>query len=217
MAAALKSVQRTDGFWNESLADPTQFGGPEVTGTGLFTFGMAWGVNNGLLVKADYLPTIAKAWKGIADSAIFSSGALGYVQGSGSEPGDNGSGVNGVTPSRNMVPDFDDFGLGCVLLAGSEVAKLADATNAAPMPDNCRVQGPAPMVRFSRGCLTIETNGRVPAKVLVSDLMGRVVLQKEINGWGIVPIPFGTANGVYVAQVSEQSKSPAVERISINR
>ncbi|MBN1308035.1 MAG: glycoside hydrolase family 88 protein, partial [Chitinispirillaceae bacterium] len=33
MAAALKAVQRSDGFWNESLADPAHFGGPEVTGT----------------------------------------------------------------------------------------------------------------------------------------------------------------------------------------
>jgi len=33
-----------------------------------------------------------------------------------------------VTPTRTMVPDFDDYGLGCVLLAGSEAAKLADAT-----------------------------------------------------------------------------------------
>ena len=216
MAGALKAVQRENGFWNENLADPTHYGGSELTGTGLFTFGLAWGVNNGLLVKADYLPAIVNAWKAIADTAIFSNGALGYVQGSGSEPGDNGSGVNGVTPSRNMVPDFDDYGLGCVLLAGSEAAKLADATNDKPMPDNCRVQGFAPAVRFLRRCLTIETNGPVLANVLVADARGRVVLQKEIYGQETVRLP-SAANGVYVAQVYVQGKSVAVELISINR
>jgi len=53
-----------------------------------FHFWPGLGVNNGLLVKADYLPAITKAWKAIADTAIFSTGALGYVQGSGSQPGD---------------------------------------------------------------------------------------------------------------------------------
>ena len=215
MAAALKAVQRTDGFWNESLADPTQFGGPEVTGTGLFTFGMAWGVNNGLLVRADYLPTVAKAWKAIADTAIFSTGALGYVQGSGSQPGDNGSASN-VTPTRTMVPDFDDYGLGCVLLAGSEAAKLADATNAKPTTEGRGIVSRTPDVHFSNGCLTIETNGRVPAKVLVINAGGRAMLQKEINGQETLRLP-SAANGVYVVEVSVQGKSVSFERITLDK
>jgi Predicted unsaturated glucuronyl hydrolase involved in regulation of bacterial surface properties, and related proteins len=216
MAAALKAVQRADGFWNENLADPAHYGGKEVTGTGLFTYGMAWGVNNGLLVKADYLPAIANAWKAIADTAIFSNGALGYVQGSGSQPGDNGS-ASGVTPTRNMIPDFDDYGLGCVLLAGSEVAKLAGATNAARMPGNCRVQGLAPAVKISRGCLTIETNGTVPANVVVSDAMGRVVLRKEISGTDIVRVPSNAGTRVCFVRATAGGNNIAVGRIIMER
>lgn len=133
MAEAIKAVQRFDGFWNENLADSTHYGGPEVTGTGLFTYGMAWGIRNGLLESEIYLPTIIKAWNAIADSAIFSSGALGYVQGTGDSPGDNGSGFSNVTPSRSIVPDFDDYGLGCVLLAGSEVFKLTEYRTGTPL------------------------------------------------------------------------------------
>lgn len=125
MASVLKPLQRSDGFWNENLADPTHFGGPEATGTGLFVYGMAWGINKGVLDETEYLPAVQKGWKAIADSAIFPDGRLGYIQGTGDSPGDNGSGVTGVAPSRTMVPDFDDFGLGCVLLAGSETAILA--------------------------------------------------------------------------------------------
>ena len=51
MMQALLPLQRSDGFWNVSLMDENDFGGKELTGTALFTFGMAWGVNNGLLKK----------------------------------------------------------------------------------------------------------------------------------------------------------------------
>jgi rhamnogalacturonyl hydrolase YesR len=43
MAAALLLRQREDGLWNPSLDDPEHYGGPELTGTALFVYGMAWG------------------------------------------------------------------------------------------------------------------------------------------------------------------------------
>jgi hypothetical protein len=115
-----------------------------------------------------------------------------------------------------MVPDFDDYGLGCVLLAGSEAAKLADATNAKPTTEGRGIVSRTPDVHFSNGCLTIITNGRVPAKVLVINAGGRAVLQKEIYGQETVRLP-SVANGVYIMQVYVQGKSFSVERISINR
>ena len=48
MIHALVPLQRPDGYWNVSLHDPTNFGGKEVSGTSLFIYGMAWGVNKGL-------------------------------------------------------------------------------------------------------------------------------------------------------------------------
>ena len=118
MASALRKAQRSDGFWNPSLADPNDFGGPELTGTALFTYGMAWGVRAGLLDAESYGPTLSKAWCAL-ESAIHADGALGYVQGTGSKPSD------GQPVTYNSVPDYIDFGLGCLLLGGSEVWQLA--------------------------------------------------------------------------------------------
>ena len=117
MSAAIKSVQRSDGFWNVSLHDPTHFGGKELTGTALFTYGMAWGVRRGVLPASDYSPIVDKAWNGMVTDAVHPNGFLGWVQGSAKQPSD------GQPLSYDKVPDFEDYGLGCFLLAGSEVAR----------------------------------------------------------------------------------------------
>ena len=182
MAGALKKVQRSDGFWNENLADPNHFGGPEVTGTGLFVYGIAWGINNGLLSSADYLPTVQKGWQAIADSAIFSNGKLGYVQGTGDSPGDNGSGVTNVTPSRNIVPDFDDYGLGCVLLAGSEMAKFADAHTGVLQKRNTSISKSAAVHKvFGNHLVEADLPEGTPVSLVLFDLTGKIISRKRIN------------------------------------
>ena len=118
MMEALAPLQRADGYWNVSLHDPTNFGGKELTGTSLFTYGMAWGINNGYLNQKKYLPIVSKAWNAMSKESVHANGFLGYVQGTGKEPKES----QPVTHTRE--PDFEDFGLGCFLLAGSEVYKL---------------------------------------------------------------------------------------------
>ena len=118
MMQALAPLQRVDGYWNVSLHDPNNFGGKELTGTSLFTYGMAWGINNGYLNKKKYLPIVSAAWNAMEKESVHSNGFLGYVQGTGKEPKES----QPVTYIRE--PDFEDFGLGCFLLAGSEVYKL---------------------------------------------------------------------------------------------
>ena len=118
MIKALVPLQRTDGFWNVSLKDPTHFGGKETSGTALFVYGMAWGVNQGILDKAVYTPIIAKAWQGMTSEAVQKNGFIGYMQGTGKEPKD------GQPVTYTSMPDFEDYGLGCFLLAGSEVYKM---------------------------------------------------------------------------------------------
>lgn len=119
MLDALVPIQRADGFWNASLHDPNNFGGKELTGTALFAYGMAWGVNNGIISKKKYLPVILKAWNAMATESVHANGFLGFVQGTGKQPSDS----QPVTYDRE--PNFEDFGLGCFLLAGSEVYKLS--------------------------------------------------------------------------------------------
>jgi rhamnogalacturonyl hydrolase YesR len=121
MMKALLPLQRPDGFWNVSLHDATHFGGKETSGTSLFVYGMAWGVRHGWLDKKTYMPAIAKAWNAMAKEAVHADGFLGFVQGTGKEPKD------GQPVSSDSIPDFEDYGLGCYLLAGSEVYKLAPA------------------------------------------------------------------------------------------
>lgn len=118
MIKALVPIQRADGFWNVSLHDAAHFGGKETSGTALFVYGMAWGVNQGILDKATYLPVITKAWNAMTKDAVQKNGFIGFMQGTGKEPKD------GQPVSYTSVPDFEDYGLGCFLLAGTEVYKL---------------------------------------------------------------------------------------------
>ena len=118
MCDALVKCQRKDGFWNVSLLDESNYGGKELTGTALFVYGMAWGINNGILERGKYLPVVVKAWNAMVKDAVHDNGYLGYVQGTGKEPKD------GQPVAYDSVPDFDDFGTGCFLLAGTEVYKL---------------------------------------------------------------------------------------------
>lgn len=116
MAQALKVRQRDDGFWNVSLDDPDDYGGPETSGTSFFTYGIAWGINNGYLDSTTYYPVVAAAWEGLTQTAVHEDGYLGFVQGVGSNP----SSSQPVTYETTT-----DFGVGAFLLAGSEVVKLA--------------------------------------------------------------------------------------------
>ncbi|MDL2323009.1 glycoside hydrolase family 88 protein [Bacteroidales bacterium OttesenSCG-928-A17] len=115
MSAALKNCQREDGFWNMNLADANHYPGPETSGTALFTYGMAWGINNGILDRETYYPVVAKAWNGLCKKALDKSGRLSLIQNVGESP-INPSGLN-----ANV-----NFGIGAFLWAASEVVKLAD-------------------------------------------------------------------------------------------
>jgi unsaturated rhamnogalacturonyl hydrolase len=127
MAAALLPIQRSDGFWNESLADPSHCAtiglagqdGPETSGTALFAYGLAWGIRNGQLDAASYGQALVQAWDGLVTTALQSDGRLGYVQSTGDRP------CTGPAPlAASTLADFDDYGVGCFLLAGSEVYRL---------------------------------------------------------------------------------------------
>ena len=118
MAEALVKVQREDGFWNVSLHDPTHFGGKETSGTALFVYGIAYGINNDLLDREEYLPVITKAWNAMVSESLHENGFLGWLQSTGKEPKD------GQPLSYEKIPDFEDYGLGCFLLAGAELYRL---------------------------------------------------------------------------------------------
>lgn len=113
MAPAIKAVQGTDGMWRTSLYDPAQFPNPETSGTGFFTYGMAWGIRRGLLPAADYTNAVIRAWHGLTNLALNAQGFLGYVQPTADGPGP-------VSPTNT-----EDYGVGAFLLAASEIELLA--------------------------------------------------------------------------------------------
>ncbi|MCU0429290.1 MAG: glycoside hydrolase family 88 protein, partial [Cytophagaceae bacterium] len=115
MAAGLRKVQRPDGFWNVSLEDPNEFPGPETSGTVFFIYGIAYGINEGILDRATYLPVVERAYNAIWNTAIQSDGRLGYVQGPGVRPSD-------AQPVTNRTTT--DYAVGAFLLASAEIYKL---------------------------------------------------------------------------------------------
>jgi rhamnogalacturonyl hydrolase YesR len=131
MASALVPLQRSDGFWNESLFDPnhcasiglTGDDGPETSGTVFFVYGLAWGIRKGLLDPATYGPVLQKAWNGLSTLALQSDGLLGYVQSTGALPCTEDPQHPGRLGATTLA-NFDDYGVGGFLLAGSEVYQL---------------------------------------------------------------------------------------------
>jgi len=118
MTKALLKCQRQDRYWNVSLHDESNYGGKEMSGTALFIYGMAWGVNKGYLPAKKYVPVIMDTWNAMVKDCVHADGFLGYVQGTGKQPSDS------QPVTYDKAPDFDDYGLGCFLLAGTEVIKL---------------------------------------------------------------------------------------------
>jgi hypothetical protein len=59
-----------------------------------------------------------KAWNAVSKECVHPNGFLGWVQGTGKEPKD------GQPLGYDKTPDFEDYGLGCFLLAGSEIYKI---------------------------------------------------------------------------------------------
>lgn len=116
MAQTLKGIQAPEGYWTRSLLDPAHAPGPETSGTAFFTYGMLWGINNGLLDRGAYLPVAAKGWDYLTRTAIQPDGKVGYVQPIGDRA------IPGQVVDRDSTAHF---GVGAVLLAAAEMAKLA--------------------------------------------------------------------------------------------
>jgi len=85
---------------------------PEVSGSAFYVYALAWGVNNGILDRATYLPIVEKGWAGLV-AHIYADGRLGSIQPIGGAPA-------GYSASSSYV-----FGVGAFMLAGSEVDGLA--------------------------------------------------------------------------------------------
>lgn len=112
MADKIRSLQQPDGLWRSSLLDPEHYPLRETSGSGFYTFALAWGVNEGLLDSARFKPAVLRGWAALAGS-VQADGKLTHVQ------------PIGEDPKRFDESHSDVFGVGAFLLAGSEVYRLA--------------------------------------------------------------------------------------------
>ncbi len=120
MTGAVLASQQPDGFWYPNLADPAEIAQGEASGTGFFVFGLAWGVNQGLLDRRAHWPAIERGWKALV-SCLRPDGLVGRVQQIGFEPDQFGA------------ESIQDYGTGAFLLAGSEIVRaLGGATTRTP-------------------------------------------------------------------------------------
>jgi len=111
MATKLLKIQTPEGHWPMSLLGQQFYPTPETSGSSFYVYGLAWGINKGLLDKKTYLPAVEKGWNALL-SHVTEDGMLGYVQPIGAAPGKS-------WPDKTEV-----YGTGAFLSAGSEVYKL---------------------------------------------------------------------------------------------
>ena len=111
MAQKLLEIQTPEGHWAMSLLGQKFYPTPETSGSSFFTFGLAWGINQGILDSEIYRPVVEKAWKALVGH-VNEDGMLTYVQPIGAAPGE-------AYPDKTEV-----YGVGAFLSAGSEMYKL---------------------------------------------------------------------------------------------
>ena len=106
MAKKIASIQQNDGLWRASLLDPDSYPGGEASGSGFYTYSLAWGINNGLLNKSEYLPVVKKGWLGLC-SLVQSDGRVGWVQQIGADPQLNFSAtVSGIESEISQITTY---------------------------------------------------------------------------------------------------------------
>ncbi len=116
MATKLISLQDKDGLWRASLLDPEYLDIGESSGSAFFTWGLAWGVNAGILNEKTYRPAIERAWKALVNN-VNAHGKLGYVQ------------QVAASPYPFYEHESHLYASGAFIGAGMEVLKLIEGGN----------------------------------------------------------------------------------------
>lgn len=108
MTEAVLKYQDANGSWHASLLAPDLYPTAENSSSGFITYGLAWGVNHGLLKGKTYRKAAEKGWKALC-SYVREDGKLEYVQ-----P------VAG-SPAKIKKDMTEVYGVGAFLLAATEM------------------------------------------------------------------------------------------------
>jgi len=106
MSATIAGLQHDNGMWSPSLLAEESI--KETSGSGFMTYGLAYGVNSGLLDAETYGPVVKKGWQALV-SAVADDGKLGWVQ------------PVGAGPDSVLETDSQLYGVGAFLLAASQM------------------------------------------------------------------------------------------------
>jgi rhamnogalacturonyl hydrolase YesR len=169
MSAKLVALQKPDGYWPVSLLGPGTGTRPETSGTGFFTFGLAYGVASDLL-GPEYRAAAEKGWAALA-RAVEPDGKLGFVQ------------PIGAAPDAVAREDTHPFGVGAFLLAATAVADMRATDHATVL----KATNPLERPRLAR----ID----IPKSLLPRDGEGAWV---ALTGEAIAPLQFTSDGAVTV-------------------
>ena len=116
MMIKIASLQDNQGYWHASMLDPESYPSPETSSTGLFTYALWWGINQGLLEESRFKQQAIKGWRALVE-AVHSDGMLGWVQPIGADP---------QTVTREMT---EVYGPGAMMLAAAEIIQYISKQN----------------------------------------------------------------------------------------
>ncbi|HEX4349738.1 MAG TPA: glycoside hydrolase family 88 protein, partial [Verrucomicrobiae bacterium] len=159
MADKILTCQQPDGLWRASLLDPDSYPLKETSGSGFFTYALAWGVNQGLLNRPKFEPAVQKAWAALV-GCVDADGKLTHVQPVGADP-------------KKFPEDATEvYGTGAFLLAGSEIYRMAVFESAMATP--VTISNPADFARESE---TVELN--LSGKPAVMDSLSSRIIDSQ--------------------------------------
>ncbi len=112
MTQAVLKCQDENGSWHTSMLDHQTYPEAETSSSSLFTFGLAYGVNSGILEGKEYKLAALKGWEALK-SYVREDGCLVNVQ-----P------IAAAAGKKNVEGNTEVYGVGAFLLAGTEMMKM---------------------------------------------------------------------------------------------
>ena len=113
MSEKIASLQREDGYWRTNLLNADIYPMPETSGTGLFTYAIMYGINQGILPADKYLPIVRKGWDAMV-KAVNTEGKVGWTQ------------MVAQKPGKVVKKDTRAYSVGSLLMIASELYRYLD-------------------------------------------------------------------------------------------
>lgn len=113
MSEKIASLQREDGYWRTNLLNADIYPMPETSGTGLFTYAIMYGINQGILPADKYLPIVRKGWDAMV-KAVNTEGKVGWTQ------------MVAQKPGKVVKKDTRAYSVGSLLMITSELYRYLD-------------------------------------------------------------------------------------------